>query len=79
MRTDAVAYPLSWRIVAGTLIAISRGGLLLLLALVYLSRNPPIMPLMLVRALLILCVIPGMAAWLIERAFAVTVEIDGDS
>jgi len=79
MRTPAIAYPLSWRIITAALIAISRGSLPVLLALVYFSSNPPIMPLMLVRALVILSVAPGIAAWLIERAYAVVVELEGDT
>jgi len=78
MRTEAIAYPLSWRIMAAALIAISRGSLPVLLALVYFSSNPPIMPLMLVRALVVLSVTPGIAAWLIEHAYAVVVEVEDD-
>ena len=77
MSLRAVAYPVSWRITASVLLAISRGSLPLLLVLVLVSRDPPITPLMLVRALTILAVTPGLAAWLIERAFAVTLQLEG--
>jgi apolipoprotein N-acyltransferase len=73
----AIAYPLSWRISAAMLFAISRGSLPLLLALVLFSRSLPIRPLMLMRAFAILFIAPGIAVWLIERAFAVTVRIEG--
>ena len=73
----AIAYPLSWRIVAAALMVISRGSLPVLLVLVLFSRNPPILPLMLMRAFSLLVVAPGIAAWLIERALAVTVRIEG--
>src|SRR5207245_2341522 len=39
MITRAIVYPLSWRLVASVLLAISRGSLLLLLGLELLSRN----------------------------------------
>ncbi len=76
MSIKGVAYPFPWRIIAAVFLAISRGSLPALLALVIFSRNPPIMPLMLVRALLILSVAPGVAAWLIELAFSVEVRVD---
>ncbi len=77
MITRAIAYPPPWRIIGAVLLSISRGSLPVLLALVLFSRNPPILPLMLMRAFTILVIAPGIAAWLIERAFAVTVEIEG--
>src|SRR5262249_50824292 len=72
--TEAVAYPPSWRIIAGGLIAISRGSLL---AVLLFLRVPSIPPLMLMRAFTILTIVPGVALWLIERALAVTVQLGG--
>lgn len=74
MSADAIAYPLSWRIIAAVLIAISRGGVLLLLALVLVS-HVQIPPLMLMRAFTIVAIAPATAAWLVARAFAVTARI----
>ena len=76
MSSRAVAYRLSWRITAAVLIAISRGSLPVLLALLLFSRNPPILPFMLMRAFAILVIGPGIAAWLIESALAATAEIE---
>ncbi len=49
----------------------------LLLGLVIFSRNPPILPLMLMRAFTILVVTPAVAVWLIERAVAATLRVEG--
>jgi len=74
----AIAYPLPWRIAAAVLVAVSRAALPVLLALLVFSRNPPILPLMLLRAFTILVVTPALAAWILERAFATRLEIDGE-
>src|SRR5215831_14876045 len=79
MRVEAIAYPRAGRLAAAVLVIISRGSLPLLLAIVLFSRSAPILPLMLLRAFTLLVVAPGAAAWLIERAFAATVEIDAGS
>src|ERR1043166_654730 len=76
MMTRAIAYPVAWRLVASVLLAISRGSVLFLLALVLFSRNT-IAPLPLMRAFALLCLVPALAVWLIERASAVTVRIEG--
>jgi hypothetical protein len=70
-----VAYPPVWRAFAAVLVAISRGGVPLLLAIVLFTRSAPILPLMLLRAFTILVVAPGTAAWLIGRALTVTVAV----
>ncbi len=72
---NAVAYSLPARITAGLLVAISRGGLVFLLTLLLVYGTPP--PLAIMRAFTILTIAPGMLAWLLERACAVTVGIDG--
>ncbi len=79
MTTRAIAYAWPWRIVAAALVAISRTGLPVLLAFLVFSRNPPILPLMLMRAFTILVAVPAVAAWIIERVFAARVEIDADT
>ncbi len=79
MTLRAIAYPWPWRVAGALLVAISRTTLPVLLALLVFSRNPPILPLMLMRAFTILVVTPALAAWIIERAFAAHVEIDSDA
>jgi len=74
VRIGAIAYPPSWRVIAALLITISRGGALLLLALLWQSHLQ-IPPLMLMRAFMILIIAPLMAAGLVARAFAVTLRI----
>ena len=72
------AYPRLWRFIAGMLVAVSRAGLLVILLLVAVSEEPITLT-MLVRALAILSLLPGFAAWLIERAFTVDVRVqDGE-
>jgi apolipoprotein N-acyltransferase len=74
MITNAVAYPLTWRIIGAILMTIGRVSLPFLLVLV-LVRTYPISAMMLIRSFSILFIAPTVAAWLIERAFAVTVQI----
>ncbi|MFI5396149.1 MAG: hypothetical protein ACHQ9S_11510 [Candidatus Binatia bacterium] len=70
----AGAYPILWRIIAGTLVAASRANLLVVLILGLLAQAP--IPLFAwLRALIVLSLIPAVAAWLIERAMAVDVEV----
>jgi len=73
----AVAYPPAWRIIAAILVSLSRGCLPLLLLTVLLARDPPITPPMLLRATTLLALMPGIAAWLIARAFAATLSVRG--
>ena len=79
MTLRAIAYPWPWRVAGALLVAISRTALPVLLALLVFSRDPPILPPMLMRAFTILVVTPALAAWIIERAFAAHVEIDADA
>ncbi len=72
----AYAFPLSWRIIAGALVATSRAGLLLVAAGL-LAAEEPITLLALVHALAAIAFLPGVAAWLIARAFVVEVEVHG--
>jgi apolipoprotein N-acyltransferase len=76
MMTRAIAYPLSWRLVAALLLVIGRASPLLLLAL-ELSSRLSIPPLPLMRAFAIVVIVPAIAVGLIERAFAVTLRIEG--
>lgn len=79
MNTRAIAYPPSWRIAAAVLTAISRGSLLALLALLLFFDTRLANPLRLIRAFAALCLAPGIAAWLLERAFAVRVSTQSDT
>jgi apolipoprotein N-acyltransferase len=75
METQAIAYPQSWRIATAVLMAISRGSLLVLLALLLFFDTRLGNQLRLMRAFTTFCLAPGIAAWLLERAFAVTMLI----
>ena len=69
------AYPRSWRIITGALFAVSRASLPVILVLVVVATDPPITPPILIRLVTIFALLPGLAAWLIERAFAANVEV----
>jgi hypothetical protein len=72
----AVAAAPGWRWCIAALFAISRLSLPLILVLVLLSTDPPITPPVLVRVVLLLAVLPGAAAWMMQRAFAARLEVD---
>ncbi|MBI4515953.1 MAG: hypothetical protein HY699_09090 [Deltaproteobacteria bacterium] len=76
-RLRARAYPQAWRIAAAGLFSISRVSLPLLLLLVLLANDPPVTPLMLLRAVTILVLLPGLAAQLVARAYAAEIVIRG--
>ncbi len=71
-------YRRPWRGVAAALFAVSRLALPFMLWRVIVASDPPVSPPMLARALLILSVLPGLAAWLIGRAFAARLSIDAE-
>jgi apolipoprotein N-acyltransferase len=75
MPLRAIAYTPVWRAVAAVLVAVGNASMPLLLALVLFARNPPIVPLMLLRAFTILVVAPRIALWLIARALTATVTV----
>jgi len=74
----ARAYPLLWRVVAGVLVAVSRGSLPIILLLVMTASDPPVTPPVLFVLVTVLAGVPGVAAWLIGRAFAAQVEARSD-
>jgi hypothetical protein len=74
----ARAYPLVWRVVAGVLVAVSRGSLPLILLLVVTASDPPVTPPVLFVLVTVLAGVPGVAGWLIGRAFAAQVEAQSD-
>jgi len=74
MGLSACAYPTIWRIVGGILVAASRLSLPLI-AIGVLTSDGPVPLIVLVRALAICTLLPASAAWLIERACMVDVEV----
>ncbi len=72
-----VAYSPVWRVVAGLLVAISRGSLLVMLAALMFLDTRLDNPLRLLRAFATFSLAPGLAAWLLRRAFAATITITG--
>jgi hypothetical protein len=62
--------------VAGVLVVVSRASLPAIALGILTAREPVTLP-VLVRALVVLTALPGLAAWLIGRAFAAEVKIRG--
>src|SRR6266516_2397597 len=75
----ACAYPLGWRIAGALLVAVSRASLPAILALVVLATDPPVTPPMLMRAVVVLALLPGLAARLVARAFVASLSVDDDA
>jgi hypothetical protein len=71
-----VAYAPAWRWATAALYVVARGGLLAVAALLVLGGTPT--PLALGRAVVAVALLPGVAAWLLERAFAVQLEVDAE-
>jgi hypothetical protein len=70
----AFAYPTVWRVVGGTLVAVSRASLPVL-AVGVLTTEGTVPLAVVARALLVCALLPGLAAWLIARAFMADVEV----
>jgi len=71
------AYPVSWRVIAGVLVAVSRASLPVIgVGVAFVANEPVTLPL-LVQALVVFALLPGLAARLIERAFRADVELRG--
>jgi apolipoprotein N-acyltransferase len=81
MRSDAIAYPPPARAAAALLVAASRASLVAIAVLVLFPDAAPGIdarlanPLRLLRAVGIFSLAPGLAAWLLGRAFAVTLAV----
>jgi hypothetical protein len=71
----AHAYPAAWRWVAGGLVALSRASLPALALSVALQLTEPYPLPTLLAALAAFSALPGLAAWLLERAVAANVEV----
>lgn len=71
------AYPPAWHLVAAVLRVVSGASLPLLLFLLLTLNDPPISPPLLLRLFLLWTVAPACAAWLIRRAYAVEMRVNG--
>ena len=74
----ARAYPVPWRVVAGVLVAISRGSLPIILLVVVTANDPPVTPPVLFVLVTVLGAVPAVAAWFIGRGFAAQIEAHAD-
>jgi hypothetical protein len=72
------AYRASTRGVRAVLFALSRASLPAILVLMVLADDPPVTPPLLVRLVLALAVVPGVAAWLVGRATRAHAEVGAD-
>jgi apolipoprotein N-acyltransferase len=71
----AHAYPVAWRIAAALLVATSRASVPLLALATAFNQAEPYSLRTLLAALAAYALLPGVAAWLLERAFAAVVEL----
>jgi len=71
----AHAYPAAWRLIAGALVGLSRASLPALALSVASQLSEPYPLPTLLAALAAFSALPGLAAWLLERAFAANVEV----
>ena len=76
-RFGACAYPTVWRLVGGLCVAVSRTSLPFI-GIGVLTSEGPVPLIVLVRALFVCTLLPALAAWLIERAYAANVEVHAD-
>ena len=68
MTTRGIAYAPFWRVVSGVLVAISRGGLLVMVVAMWFFETRQDNPLRLIRTFVVVSLAPGIAAWLMARA-----------
>jgi len=78
MPLAAVLSP-AWRLVLAVLVVVSRVTTPLLVAATVVANDPPIPPAALIHAFLLVSALPAAVAWLVERAFAGTAEVTGDT
>jgi hypothetical protein len=71
----ASAYAVIWRVVTAILIAVSGGSMPVILAVAVVATDPPVTLPLLLRLVVALTLLPWLAARLIARACAVTIEI----
>ncbi len=70
----ACAYPMAWRVVAAALVGVSRASLPVIGLGILVAEEPAALR-VLAHVLAVCALLPGVAAWLIERAFVVDVEV----
>ena len=81
MRAAAIAYPPPWRIAAAALRVLSRGSLLVIVALLLLPDDGTGIgtrlqnPLRLMRVFTYFSLAPGFGAWIIQRLFAAELDV----
>ncbi|MCC6765613.1 MAG: hypothetical protein IT293_13210 [Deltaproteobacteria bacterium] len=75
MPTSATAYSRSWRVVVALLVALGRGSLLAMAFALAFTETPLENPLRLLRTFVVASAAPGLAAWLLARAFAASVSV----
>lgn len=75
MSIRASAYSLPWRVVAGALAALSRASVLVIAVALVCFETRLDNPLRLLRTFVLAVVAPGLAGWLLARAFAAAVTI----
>lgn len=71
------AYAPAWRWVIAALRVASRAALLLVLGMLLFESEAEMTPLILFRAVTVLAALPALAAWLLERALAAQLVVDG--
>jgi len=71
-------YAPAWRYAISALRVSSRAGLLLVMGILLFERDIELTALILFRAVTVLAALPGLAAWLLERAFAARLEVEGN-
>ncbi len=71
-------YAPAWRYVIAALRVFSRAALLLVMALLLFQSDVEMTPLILFRAVTVLAALPGLAAWLLERAFVARLAVEGN-
>jgi apolipoprotein N-acyltransferase len=76
MTTRGIAYAPFWRVVSGVLVAISRGGLLVMVVAMWFFETRLDNPLRLIRTFVVVSLAPGIAAWLMARAFGAVITIE---
>ena len=72
------AYAPAWRWVIAALRVASRAALLLVMGMLLFESEVEMTPPILFRAVIVLAALPALAAWLLERAFAAQLVVEGN-
>jgi len=79
MPTRAIAYSPFWRILAGLLVVISRASLLAIVGAMLFVETRLDNQLRLLRVFVMTSLAPGLAAWMLARAFTAVTAVEGDT